>query len=1279
MKKDIRVIHRFILVLILAFFTPALVLAQIMKNFHLSIKWTGATTEAFYHDTISVISFENACYDPSHPLVPYCYRNFDVHSLDVETEVVLSNVVFDVLTAEEVSLLNHAVLSEDYELEVMKLSSREQRSLGVKVIPLRYRDGRYEKLLSADVSLKVVDKERELRGEATWVGNSVLASGNWYKVAIQNTGIQRLGYSDLLALGIDVNGIDPRKLKIYHNGGGVLPEPNATSRHQDLVELPIYVYGESDGRFDANDYVLFYARGPVVWSYDAVAGRYIHKPNPYDACSYAYVTIGAADGKRIHTASEPTGSIAATITDFVDFQVHENDDINLINMGRNYFGDRFDGGGSKSFVFHCPNAVTNKPSKMFIELAARNFSSAQFHISVDGDLKSVINILSTTSSSTSVYARPGYAGCEFYPKSSSTNVGVKYVPSSNLTAIGFIDYIAVNVWRRLSFEGGQMSFRSPETSNSASLYRYTVSNVSSTTQIWDVTNPVDPTRVETNVTGTTASFVARGAVDNEFIAFDGSHYHTPRAVGHVDNQNLHAVRNVDYLMIVHPLFMAQAERLKDIHASYNPDLTVFITTPEMIYNEFSCGAVDVTAIRDFCRKLYLDSDPGKELKYLLCFGDASFDYKNRNGLVNYVPTYETHESIDNKGAFVTDDYYAYMDEHEGVMQYSLPDFGVGRFPVSTVEQAMQMVDKVENYIRMDDTSLGPWRNVITFVADDDTNEFVEDPERFEQQIKQTGGENLVVDKIYLDAYEQQSSPSGQLAPQVNETINNRIEKGTLVMNYMGHGGEVQLTEERIMQRADVNSWRNGPKYPLMVTGTCEFSRYDDHDRTSLGEYAFLNQYGGMIAMFTTSRVTYSNSNRSFVTGVFDHLFQKDGGQRQRLGDVYYKAKRRFANSVGVSYEDKRYVFFGDPALRLAYPTWTVETTSINGHDPLLSADTIRALQHVVIGGAVINDDGVVANDFNGVVYVSVYDKEAELTTLGLGGGSSPMPFKLRNSVIFNGKTEVVDGRFEISFIVPRDISFRYGSGMISYYATDYVNEANGKFEDLCIGGFDLNAQMDEEGPDIKLFIDDTLFVDGGLTNENPFLIASVEDKDGINTTGTGIGHDITATLTGPSSHEYRLNDYFISEMNNPGKGEINFRMLNLADGRYTLTLKVWDVYNNSSVASINFVVNNSKAMAMEDLINYPNPFGEETYISFSHNQVGSNLDVVVQIFDITGRLVTTLEERVMGTTARTTPIRWDGKNSEGRRVAAGMYVYRVLATNDEGVMSALTSKMIVQH
>ena len=493
-------------------------------------------------------------------------------------------------------------------------------------------------------------------------------------------------------------------------------------------------------------------------------------------------------------------------------------------------------------------------------------------------------------------------------------------------------------------------------------------------------------------------------------------------------------------------------------------------------------------------------------------------------------------------------------------------------------------------------------------------------------------------------------------------LNNRMDKGTLVLNYVGHGGEVQLSEERILKRSDVNTWRNGPRYPLMITGTCEFSRYDDHDRTSLGEYAFLSQYGGMVAMFTTSRVTGAPANQRFISEVYNHLFEIENGERLRLGDVFRMAKPS-------GYESERiYVFFGDPALRLPLPKWTVETTKID--------DTLKALQPVTIKGVVKNQEGEVASSFNGIVYVSVYDKETIYSTKG--DENTPVKeFALRQSILFNGKTEVVDGHFSIDFIVPRDISYRFGSGAISYYATDYVNDASGLFEDFVIGGYYEDAVMDEEPPQVRLFIDDEHFVSGGITGDSPTLIAYVSDRSGINTTGTGIGHDIVASLSGPIDASFVLNDYFVADMGSQGNGVVTYRMQNLPEGDYILTFKVWDIYNNSGVSSITFKVVSSMRMVLEEPICAPNPVAGETFFSFGHNQIGNNMDVVIQIFDMMGRRVTVLRQQVAGTSARSHPIRWDGRANNGDVLPSGIYAYSITATNDQGETAAITSKLII--
>ena len=1265
--------------LFLACFSSASLHAQVVSTYPINLQWKGVVEVKNANDTMSYIALESAEYETDMPV--FC-QSFPIYDSHVKAKAELDKVLTKPLTQEEIRLVESYVITSEFEVAALPLRSRDESLLSVRIVPIRYRNGNYEKLVSASLSVSLTPDFETQKENPVYAQRSAMASGNWYKIGLPETGIYKLTYSDLSDLGIDVAHVDPRQIRMYHNGGGVLPEMNAEARHDDLVEIPIYVYGESDGKFDNGDYILFYGRGPVCWKYDASRTSYYHQPNPYDDFSYAFVVTGLGEGKRIADSENISYSANETVSQFIDRQVHELDEFNLFRVGRAYYGDKIDPNGLKYFDFSFPNVITSRPCKVKTAMAARNLTPASFDVMVDNVKKATYSVSTVTSVQVYGYDVGGWVSAN--PTSETVRVSLKY-NATGASSEGYVDHVIVNAWRSLAFVGGQMQFRNPEASINNKVYEYKISNASQQVKVWNVTDPVAPSVVKGQMNGSVFSFKVNGDAANEFVAFNGNAFCAAKMLGKVDNQNLHGVRDVDFVILTYDGFMTQAERLEALHNRIDPDLNIFITTPEKVYNEFSCGAKDVSAIRDFCRMLYLDSTPGRNIKYLLLLGDCTYDYKNRTGIVDFVPTYETVISLCMTDTYVTDDFFGFMDENEGSIGSSLADIGIGRFPVQTEEQAGQMVDKIERYVVKDQNTMQSWRNTITFMTDDEGG-FVNSAEEMASMLPTVGGEGVVVDKIYLDAYQQVSAPGGEVCPDMNAAVNNRMEKGTLVLNYTGHGGEVQLAEEKILQRKDVDSWRNAPMYPLMITGTCEFSRFDDHLRTSLGEYAFLNQYGGMIAMFTTSRVTHGPHNQAFNKGVYNNLFRINGGEHYRLGDVY-----RMAKTEG-NYVEKRYVFFGDPALRLVYPKWKVETLSINGQYPGYDMDsiqindttwqtypvyhdTISALQPVEIEGVVKDFNGDVASGFNGVVNVIVYDKEAELSTYGTS--ADVIDFKLRNSVIFNGKTDVKNGKFKMNFTVPRDISYRFGQGLINYYATDYEIDANGNCDSFIIGGFYDDAFEDQEPPEIRLFIDDTLFVSGGLTGQSPTLIAFVEDESGINTTGAGIGHDIMATLTGPTRTSYCLNSYFVSQIDEPGKGVITFKMQDLPDGVYTLTLKVWDIYNNSGTATIDFTVLNNTDMLIENLFNAPNPVTEETCFIFDHNQVGNNMKVDIYIYDIMGRWVTTLSEQVAGYSTRIAPIRWNGRGAHGETLRNGIYVYRVVATNDKGETATMVSKLVL--
>ena len=1270
--------------LVMLVFAPFLLTGQWTNRYPIELKWQGVVTERFVDDTLVYISLEEGEYEG---LMPMFVQSYAIYDNQVKVKAQLEHVMSLPLTDEEWHVCREYAFHNDFEVEAIPLRSRDEALLSVRINPFRQRGGNVEKLISATLSVTLIPDSSASRSQTVYATHSAMAFGDWYKIGLSETGVYKLTYNDLSGLGIDVAHVDPRQIRVYHNGGGVLPEMNAVARHDDLVEVPIYVSGEGDGSFDKTDYILFYGGGPVSWSADTAKTAYVHKQNAYDDYSYAFVVTGLGQGKRISEATSPSATANVVVSQFIDYQVHELDEYNLHRVGRTYYGDKMDLTSTKSFSFGFPNVVTDKPCWVKTALAGRNFKPATFEVSVDGVKKATYSITTTTASSDRPWGYDVGGWVSAAPSKDTVLVTLRHnaMGYNNTTSVGYIDYIIVNAWRRLKMEGSQMAFRNPDAAIINKVYEYQLSGASQQVQVWNVTDPTSPAKMKGQLNGSVFSFKVNGNVNNAFIAFNGNSFCSPKILGKVENQDLHGVRDVDYLILTYDGFASQAERVKAIHNRLDPELNIMITTPEKVYNEFSCGAKDVTAIRDFCRMLYLDSSLGHRIKYLLLLGDCSYDYKNRQGVVDYVPSFESVKSLAMGETYVTDDYFGFMDENEGAIGNSLSDIGIGRFPVQTLEQATQVVDKIERYIVKDEISMQPWRNTVTFFTDDESG-FVASAETLAANLKNVGGEGVVVDKIYLDAYQQVSAPGGEVAPEVNAAINSRMEKGTLVLHYIGHGGEVQLSVEKILQRKDVDSWRNAPMYPLMITGTCEFSRYDDHLRTSLGEYAFLNQYGGMIAMFTTSRVTYGHHNQSFAVGVYNNLFRIQGEELYRLGDVYRRAKTNGGEA------EKRYVFFGDPALRLAYPKWDVETLSINGRYPgydldsiqindttwqtyPIYHDTISALQPVEIEGVVKDLNGQVATGFNGVVSVIVYDKEAELATYGTSG--PVYPFNLRNSVIFNGKTKAENGHFKIDFIVPRDIAYRFGQGLINYYATDYDVEANGNCDSFIIGGFYDEAFEDNDPPEIRLFIDDTLFVSGGLTGQNPTLLAFVEDESGINTTGAGIGHDITATLSGTAKNSYCLNDYFVGEIGQPGKGTITYKMQDLADGEYTLTLKVWDIYNNSSTATIDFTVVNNAGMVIENVFNAPNPMTDETHFVFDHNQLGNNMKVDIYIYDIMGRWVTTLSQQVAGTSTRITPIRWNGRGSRGENLRNGVYVYRIVATNDQGETATLVSKLVL--
>ncbi len=1183
--------------------------------------------------------------------------------------VTLINAVYDVAPEYFKSLGGTELLGEQPVIQVHKSLDRKKARWIAEMIPLRINsyNGELEILTEFELIVATVPAQQAERSvESNYADHSVLASGSWYKFSVQQTGVHRITYSDLQAMGLNPASVDPRNIRIYGNGGGMLPESLDEFRHDDLAQNQIFVAGEADGKFDAQDYILFYGESPHSWQYYAFSQAFNHHLNIYSDYTYYFLTTDLGPGLRIPDQAQTQEPFTVRVDRFTDYAYHEQELFNLVNTGREWYGEVFDVNTTYDFNFRFPNTVTSVPAYMQAYVAAKSTSTSVFTFSHAGE-QVIRASISGIPSSSETFARAYIGSNWFSPSSDDVNIRAVF-QKPNSSSLGWLNYVELNVTRQLIFTGPQMNFRDPSSAAPGAIAEFVLGSAAQGVQVWNVTDPTRATRIQTSQTGNSQVFRMPQDTLQEFIAFDGSSYLPVTFVEKVPNQDLHGAGPRDMIIISHPSFMDQAQRLADFHAAHD-GLSILVTEIGKVYNEFSSGAQDITAIRNFMKMLYDKALPGEEPQYLMLFGDASFDYKDRipeNS--NFIPTWEDDESLTIVYSIATDDYYGFLDGPGD----NLLDIGIGRLPVQTPEQAQIAVDKIIHYATNSDIVMRDWRNYICFVADDeDANLHLNQAEQMAIFLDTNyGAYNM--DKIYVDAFPQISTPGGQRAPEVNLAINNRIDKGCLVMNYTGHGGEVGWGHERFLENSDINSWTNYDRMPIFITATCEFSRYDDPERVSAGEYVFLNPKGGAIAMFTTARATFGGSNFNLNTALFEVMFEQQNGEYLRFGDLIRIAK----NKGGVVDNDKKFILLGDPALKLAYPEQEAVTTEINGNWTGGEPDTLRALATITISGEV-RRNGQVNPDFNGTLYTTVFDKPSRVTTLQTDEDSQAKTFDLQNNVLYKGKAQVTAGEFSFTFIVPKDIAYQYGFGKISYYAENDMTDAHGYYKNIVVGGFNSVANPDVTGPEIALFMNDTNFRSGGITDENPVMLAFVRDESGINTIGSGIGHDIVAVLDRNTEKPIILNDFYEADLDSFTSGTITYPFHNLSEGEHTLTLKVWDVFNNSAEATITFVVRLSDQLVLEELNNYPNPFFDGTRFIFSHNRPGEVLDIKLRIFNLAGQLVKVFEEANASEGYRSVPIYWDGSDGGGYPVSKGIYLYRLTVRDQAGATAGLDGKLVL--
>lgn len=1191
----------------------------------------------------------------------------------------LNGVVAEVIPTEEREALELSDWPADFEVSQQNVTIKKQREthFQVKAVRRNAGNGQLERLKSFQIqTTSVSNLVASPATPQTYAANSVLSSGNWYKIGVARDGMYRLSASTLSSMGFAPGSFDPRNLRIYGNGGGMLPEANAVFRYDDLVENPIFVFGESDGSFDANDFVLFYGEGAHKWRFNSSNGQYQHEFNLYADTNYYFITVATSPGQRIQNVAAP-GPATTTTTSYDALAQHQRDERNLIRSGRKWYGELFDLTLTQNFNFQLPNLITSEPVRIRTAVAARSLgANSSFVVRANGNSVSTIPINSVTSYYLDIFMREAVVDATYSANSSSIAISLTYNKPNNFSQ-GWLDYLEIQgrADLNLSGQGSFFVFSDKNSVGAGQITQFDIAGISTNHEVWDITEAANIRRMTLNATARGAAFVAASDSLRTYVVFSGSSFPEPILVGQVGNQNLHASANIDMVIVAPAAFLSQANQLAALHQQRD-NITSLVVTPNEIYNEFSSGRQDITAIRSLLKMLYDRAAPGAEPRFLLLLGSASYDFKHRlAGNANWVPSFQSPNSNDPLNSYCADSYFGLLDDNEGAFAVNGPDrmdIAIGRLPAKNAQQAQQMVDKIRGYV--DAGNAGDWKNQIMLVADDeDGNLHLNDTEVMAGHINAQYPVGRI-QKVYFDAYRQVSRPGGTRYPEVNRDINARMNLGALIVGYMGHGGINGWAEERVLTIPEIQAWNSGSKLPMMLTATCEFTRYDNPTFTSAGEWVLLNPVGGAIALMTTTRVTFTNFNFSLSTRVYrDELFRRDANGYQTLGEVFMNAANPELSSVNT----RNFCLLGDPALTLAYPEDVVEVATINNVQVNPVPDTLRALARVTITGEMRDRSGQPLTNYNGVLTPTVLDKPSQINTLVNDPGSRLATYSEYRNIIYRGRATISNGQWSFTFIVPRDIAYNYGFGRINLFATNNQIDAAGDFRNVIVGGTDTNFVPDALGPEIKLYMNDRGFVNGGITNQSPVFFAELSDSSGINTVGSGIGRDITLIKNQEINSPIILNQFYEASLDDYTRGEIRYPFFQLDAGNYSLNMKVWDVHNNSGEASLDFVVAEDAKLAIDNLLNYPNPFTTSTTFHFDHNRPNQPLEAILQVYTVSGKLVKSIQQTVLTPGFHADQLHWDGLDDFGDRIGRGVYIYRLRLRSTEGESVQETQKLVI--
>lgn len=1098
----------------------------------------------------------------------------------------------------------------------------------------------------------------------TNAASTVLSSGKWYRFDVADEGIYKITKGMLASYGIDANSVDPRTIKIYNNGGKVLPEQVSAERPVDLVENSIIVVGEDDGKFDDSDYILFYGRGINFQDYDKSSGKIKSYYNNYSNHNYFWITSGGSKGKRVANKNSLNTSNRYVQNSTPGYLYHKVEKVNLALTGRYFYGEDFSQSAKTRLFSNTLDGILPN-SAVYYNFSFINGDANRILLTVD---ENSTQLYSEYLESKNVFGNDVYSfGYEqvFTGIFRGTLPESKSILKFTYNAIdgnskGYLNYFELSYVRDLKAYSDYILFYSKDTT---SVVEYQLNGFTSTNiNVFDVTDNSDIKLITQPVLQSGGEFRFQSSENSssvsKYIAVTPNAFKTPSAGQEVANQNVRGtVQGSKLIIITSSSFVEQAKKLKTYReTSAKEKITTSIFQCDQIFNEFSGGSVDVSAIRDFIKYAYENWTIKPE--FVLLFGDGNYDYKNILGNnTNFVIPWETETSLNQIDSYCSDDYYGCISGDDRFV-----DIAVGRVNAQTSEEANGYINKVIYYESGSDKNT--WRNLVTLIADDgktsegdDTSMHTAPSERLYNELIPR---SFAVDKIYLAAYPAVQTSSGRRKPAVNQAIIDAINAGSVLINYYGHGNTEVLAHEFVFEKSVTIPALKNSRYFFLTAATCDFGYYDDPNKQSSAELLVLKSDGGCIGALSAVRPVYGDRNEILNKDFYYNLLHSSREADNlpvALGTAYFRTK-----AVNSNDNDRKFHFFGDPSIRLQIPQYSVVIDSINGIACKDDTISVKALSTMRLKGSVKNGNGSDWTDFNGEGVLTVFDADRSLYlqeidyTVDIPGG-----------VIFNGKISITNGKFSATCVVPKDISHESKLGKVVLYFYDSKIDGVGDFAKIKFGGSDTLLADDKKGPQIDIFFDDPNMKNSELVNSNSTLIVKLNDEIGLNTTGSGVGHKMEGILNKDENNPIDFSNYFTGDLDSGGKsGKITYKFNNLEPGNYNLKVKAWDVFNNPSEATVDFTVVSGNDLEVRNVYNYPNPFKSSTTFTFQQN-FSVPIDVKIKIYSVAGRLIKEIEQKNLS--EKFVKIDWNGKDQDENLIANGTYLYRISVKTTDGLYS----------